>query len=576
MAPKELETTTIELADGPYELRASATKVLFDGFARVYTEGRDDEATDDDEETGRLPALTEGDRTTVRDVTPTQHFTEPPPRFTEATLIKALEEHGIGRPSTYAATISTITDRGYVRVEDRRLRPEPVADIVTDLLVDHFGEYVDVAVHGPDGRGARRDRQRGAGVGPVPARLLRAVYEARRREGHEIEPLGPRRPTRSAPKATRWSSGWVATARSWPARSTRSTRRRGRSQATSRRPRRGPARPAPSAGRDAGQQDRAVRTVRRLLALSRLQVHQEGRPAAARSAPVRGHLPDVQGRPSRPAPRAAHGERLLGLLPLPALRLHHEPRATRWPARCRRGPDRAEGRGGDLPHLRRDQRPAGGDIVPGERLPWRPGRSPRPSPGRPEPRWPASRWRDEGRRSSTRRRAGPAAATTKRTARSSRPPARDRGGGPPDDRSRPRAFPPLTRRARRLAAHAARLRHRCRRLRGWLDEHGRTGEAPRERPAGLPRESSATAAPDRRSRTAWPRSARSTGSPPGATSRRATRWAPSPRLGCRAGCRASSRSTRSTRCWRSSTTDLDDRARAMIPSMPRSGWRCPA
>ncbi len=143
MAPKELETTTIELSDGPYELRASATKVLFDGFARVYTEGRDDGA-DDDEETNRLPALVDGDRTSVEDVTPTQHFTEPPPRYTEATLIKALEEHGIGRPSTYAATISTIVDRGYVRVEERRLRPEPVADIVTDLLVEHFGDYVDL------------------------------------------------------------------------------------------------------------------------------------------------------------------------------------------------------------------------------------------------------------------------------------------------------------------------------------------------------------------------------------------------------------------------------------------------
>jgi DNA topoisomerase I len=144
MAPKELETTTIELADGVYELRASATKVLFDGFARVYTEGRDD-GTADDEETGQLPSLAVGARTTVDDVTPTQHFTEPPPRYTEATLIKALEEHGIGRPSTYAATISTITDRGYVRVEERRLRPEPVAEIVTDLLVEHFGDYVDVA-----------------------------------------------------------------------------------------------------------------------------------------------------------------------------------------------------------------------------------------------------------------------------------------------------------------------------------------------------------------------------------------------------------------------------------------------
>ena len=145
MAPKELETTTIDLADGAYELRASATKVLFDGFARVYTEGRDDDTAADDDETEQLPALSSGDQMAVLEVTPAQHFTEPPPRYSEATLIKALEEHGIGRPSTYAATISTIMDRGYVRVEERRLRPEPVADIVTDLLVEHFGDYVDVA-----------------------------------------------------------------------------------------------------------------------------------------------------------------------------------------------------------------------------------------------------------------------------------------------------------------------------------------------------------------------------------------------------------------------------------------------
>jgi DNA topoisomerase I len=143
MAAKELETTAAELMDGRYELRASATKILFEGFARVYTEGRDDGADEDDETAARLPALAEGDSTSVGEVTPTQHFTEPPPRFTEATLIKALEEHGIGRPSTYAATISTILDRGYVRVEERRLRPEPVAGIVTDLLVEHFGDYVD-------------------------------------------------------------------------------------------------------------------------------------------------------------------------------------------------------------------------------------------------------------------------------------------------------------------------------------------------------------------------------------------------------------------------------------------------
>jgi len=155
MEAKELETTTAELEAGAYGLRASATRVLFDGFARVYTEGRDDsrdatngtggsETADDDAE-GRLPALREGEETDVRDITTTQHFTEPPPRYTEASLIKALEDNGIGRPSTYAATISTIVDRGYVRVEERRLHPEPVAGIVVDLLVEHFGDYVDLA-----------------------------------------------------------------------------------------------------------------------------------------------------------------------------------------------------------------------------------------------------------------------------------------------------------------------------------------------------------------------------------------------------------------------------------------------
>jgi len=144
MAEKRLETTAAELSAGRYGLRASATRTLFDGFSRVYTEGRDDEAADEEERERQLPPLAEGDVTDVRDVTPTQHFTEPPPRYSEASLIKALEENGIGRPSTYAATISTIMDRGYVRVEERRLRPEPIGEIVTDLLVEHFGEFVDL------------------------------------------------------------------------------------------------------------------------------------------------------------------------------------------------------------------------------------------------------------------------------------------------------------------------------------------------------------------------------------------------------------------------------------------------
>ncbi len=140
MAAKELETTTVDLTADIYALRANATRTIFDGFAAVYTEGSDD-ASEEAEAT--LPALAQGDMTSVDDVTPGQHFTQPPPRFTEASLIKALEERGIGRPSTYAATISTIVDRGYVTVVERRLRPEPVGDVVTDLLVEHFGDFVD-------------------------------------------------------------------------------------------------------------------------------------------------------------------------------------------------------------------------------------------------------------------------------------------------------------------------------------------------------------------------------------------------------------------------------------------------
>ncbi len=139
MAPKELETATVELMAATYRLRASATRTLFDGFARVYTEGRDD---GEDEAERTLPPLAEGDLTTVESVTPTQHFTEPPPRYTEATLIKALEEQGIGRPSTYAATISTVLDRGYVKVVERRLVPELVGVIVTYFLVTYFEDYV--------------------------------------------------------------------------------------------------------------------------------------------------------------------------------------------------------------------------------------------------------------------------------------------------------------------------------------------------------------------------------------------------------------------------------------------------
>jgi len=141
MAVKEQETTTVELTADGYGLRATATRTTFDGFSRVYTEGHDDL---EEEAECQLPPLLERDVTSVRGVDSQQHFTEPPPRYTEASLIKALEDHGIGRPSTYAATVSTILDRGYVKVVERRLQPELVGEVVTDLLVCHFGEFVDL------------------------------------------------------------------------------------------------------------------------------------------------------------------------------------------------------------------------------------------------------------------------------------------------------------------------------------------------------------------------------------------------------------------------------------------------
>jgi DNA topoisomerase-1 len=116
--------------------------MLFDGFLVVYREGRDDDDEEDAE--GRLPELTEGQSLKLIDVLPTQHFTQPPPRFTEASLVKALEENGIGRPSTYAPTLSTLVDREYVSVDQRRLFPSDTGMVVTDLLVEHFPQIVDL------------------------------------------------------------------------------------------------------------------------------------------------------------------------------------------------------------------------------------------------------------------------------------------------------------------------------------------------------------------------------------------------------------------------------------------------
>ncbi|MEL7164227.1 MAG: type I DNA topoisomerase [Pseudomonadota bacterium] len=142
MEGAQLERTTIEIgsADGQVGLRATGQVVLFDGFLRVYEEGRDDEVVDDDDK--RLPQLTEGDAADKRSVTPEQHFTQPPPRYTEATLVKRMEELGIGRPSTYASIVTTIQDRGYVRKDRNRLIPEDKGRLVIAFLENYFRKYV--------------------------------------------------------------------------------------------------------------------------------------------------------------------------------------------------------------------------------------------------------------------------------------------------------------------------------------------------------------------------------------------------------------------------------------------------
>jgi DNA topoisomerase-1 len=144
MAAAKLERTTVEIAsaDGQVGLRASGQVVLFDGFLRVYEEGRDDEVIDESDDDKRLPQLAEGDATKKRDVTPDQHFTQPPPRYTEATLVKRMEELGIGRPSTYASIVTTIQDREYVRKEKNRLYPEDKGRLVTAFLMNYFRRYV--------------------------------------------------------------------------------------------------------------------------------------------------------------------------------------------------------------------------------------------------------------------------------------------------------------------------------------------------------------------------------------------------------------------------------------------------
>jgi len=147
MADAVFDVTTVEIearaTDEAYLLRATNTQLQFPGFRQVYVEGHD-EGDEEDEGSNPLPPLSEQDSLLLQELFPEQHFTEPPPRYTEASLVRALEEKGIGRPSTYAPTMSTIQDRGYVEKDGRALKPTDLGEVVNDLLVEHFPDFIDL------------------------------------------------------------------------------------------------------------------------------------------------------------------------------------------------------------------------------------------------------------------------------------------------------------------------------------------------------------------------------------------------------------------------------------------------
>ncbi|AVM23804.1 type I DNA topoisomerase [Bacillus pumilus] len=141
MAPAVLDTMSVDLDNNGLTFRANGSKVKFPGFMKVYVEGKDDQLEEKDK---MLPDLKEGDTVLSKDIEPEQHFTQPPPRYTEARLVKTLEELGIGRPSTYAPTLDTIQKRGYVSLDNKRFIPTELGEIVLSLIIEFFPEIINV------------------------------------------------------------------------------------------------------------------------------------------------------------------------------------------------------------------------------------------------------------------------------------------------------------------------------------------------------------------------------------------------------------------------------------------------
>ncbi len=149
MSAAVFDQTTVDVRAGAYTFRATGSVVKFPGFTKIYEEGRDDSeaalATKSEEEKKRLPKLEQHEVLDLRKLEPKQHFTEPPPRYSEATLVKALEDNRIGRPSTYSTIVETIQARGYVVQVERRFQPTDIGAAVNDLLAEHFPDVVDLS-----------------------------------------------------------------------------------------------------------------------------------------------------------------------------------------------------------------------------------------------------------------------------------------------------------------------------------------------------------------------------------------------------------------------------------------------
>ena len=140
MAQAEIANKTIEITAGDYTLKAGTSKTMFDGFLKLYNDSEDENEKEND---AKIPDLNKGDKVDCNKINPKQHFTQPPPRYNEASLVKALEEHGIGRPSTDATIITVIQTRKYVEKKDKALHPTILGRAVSKQLVEQFADIMD-------------------------------------------------------------------------------------------------------------------------------------------------------------------------------------------------------------------------------------------------------------------------------------------------------------------------------------------------------------------------------------------------------------------------------------------------